>query len=119
METTESRELTRLRRAVAEHARGRDKRYRRHLRERVARWARDRVSAGESIRHVAAELGMRFETVRRWAAAVVLPTARLLPVRVIDELPAAERTLTIIAPSGHRIEGLLLVEVVTILRALG
>jgi hypothetical protein len=77
------------------------------------------MSAGQSIRQVAAEIGMRFETVRRWAAAVALPATRLLPVRVIDEMRAAERTLTIIAPSGHRIEGLQLAEAVAILRALG
>jgi hypothetical protein len=121
MTTTMTSELVRLRRELARHDRGPGRRYPAELRAEVTAWAREQLSAGTSVRQVAVDLGARFETIRRWLAGVDdgsrAPRARLLPVRVVDD--ATGRTVSVISPTGFRVEGLSLVEAVAMLRALG
>jgi hypothetical protein len=55
--------------------------------------------------------------VRRWC----MPTravGRMRVVHVVAE-PSAKREVTVLAPSGHRVEGLSLDEAAALLRALG
>jgi hypothetical protein len=51
----------------------------------------------------------------KWSAEA-RATRALVPVEVIAE-PSSERTVSVVSPSGFRIEGLSLLEATTLLRA--
>jgi transposase-like protein len=107
-----------LRVALASHEAGRGKRYPRELKARIIEFARARREDGTSWAQIAEDLGIAFETVRRWCLAAEPATPRsMVPVRVVAD--GADRTVTIGSPAGYRIEGLTLREAVAVLRALG
>jgi len=106
-----------LRSAIHAHGPSRGKRYEGGLRTRIIAFARSRRDQGASFAEIAEELGLCFETVRRWCQ---LPEQRastaMLPVRVVAE--RQERTVCVASETGYRIDGLTLHEAVAVLRAL-
>jgi len=108
-----------LRRELARVARGRGTRYPAELRERVVAWALSRRRAGASWRSIKAELGQKFDTVRQWCAGTAPKKGRALAlVRVVPE-HAPERHVSVVSPSGFRVEPLSLTEAAALLRELG
>jgi hypothetical protein len=106
-----------LRRALRAHDPARGKRYGTALKRRVIAFAAVERKDGRSWSEISKELGIAFETVRRWC----MPTravGRMRVVHVVAE-PSAKREVTVLAPSGHRVEGLSLDEAAAMLRALG
>lgn len=64
------------------------------------------------------EVGVCFETLRRWCVADGQGTTRaMVPVHVVDD--GGGGSVAVCSPSGYRIEGLSLPEAVAALRALG
>lgn len=86
-------------------------------------FAEQRRREGASWMAIATELGACFETVRRWCGGGSVAAARQLRrVEVVAEpvLQGPVRpALTIVTPSGLRIEGAALDDVVALVRALG
>jgi transposase-like protein len=112
------RSLSTLRAALASHEAGRGKRYPRELKTRITEYARARRGDGASWAQIAGDLGIAFETLRRWCVVVEPKGSRaMVPVRVIAD--DADRTVTVGSPAGYRIEGITLREAVAVLRALG
>jgi hypothetical protein len=111
---------TSLRLALSSHERGRGNRYPSPLRARVVAFAQARRGEGATWVQIAAELGLELETVRRWCLksndAVAAPA--ILPVEIVADSGAAAG-LSIVSPSGVRVEGVTLAEVIAVLRAVG
>lgn len=103
-----------LRRALDAHAPGRGKRYEAALKSAVVKHAIAERAAGRSWATIATELGLRFETLRRWC--VVEAPRAMRRVELVAE--PAVRTLAVVSPSGARVEGLTLEEATALLRAL-
>ena len=104
-----------LRREVEAEPRGRGQLYTDDLRERLTAYASARQSSGASWRDIGAELGVAPETLRRWCAGAT----QMRAVRVVaDRVSKPERTMSVVSPSGHRVEGLSFDEVVALLGAL-
>jgi hypothetical protein len=106
-----------LRCALLAHRPGRGKRYAPEVEAAVIEFAQARRAEGASWQQIASDLGLRFETVRRWCS-VASPERVLKRVEVVDEGDPAPR-LRIVSPSGHRLEGLTLQEAIAAIRALG
>jgi hypothetical protein len=102
-----------LLRSLSAHQPGRGKLYPPDTQARVVEFAQRRRAEGVSWNQIAGELGMRFETVRRWCARA--PTMRAVEV-VAETRPSG--AVSVLSPSGYRLEGLTLEEAVTVLRAL-
>lgn len=104
------RELAELRRAVADLGpKQAGRRVPVRLRSRLVAIVRSRRAAGHSLSALADALGLAAETLSRWLAApapeAVAGVDRPLPVLVTS--PATPPTaLTLITPSGYRVEGL-------------
>lgn len=107
-----------LRRELQAQHRGRGKRYPVELKARATAYAKRRHDAGASYAVIAEELGLGFETVRRWCidAEPTPPRSALVPVEVVTE---SRTPIAIVSPSGFRLEGLDVAEAVAALRALG
>jgi hypothetical protein len=112
------RHASSLRAALASHEPGRGKRYPRDLKARIIEFGRARRDEGVSWERISDELGISYETVRRWCLAAESKTSRaMVPVRVVAE--GTDRPVTVGSPSGYSIEGLTLQQAVAVLRALG
>ena len=107
-------ELARLKRELSQHEAARGIRYDPGLKRRAIAFARAQRQDGASWAHIATELGMNFETVRRWCEE----GRALRRVEVVREEPKVA-TLSIVSASGFRLEGLTLEQAVTAMRALG
>jgi hypothetical protein len=105
-----------LRRALLAHRPGRGKLYAPDVQAAAVEFARARRDEGASYKQIATELGLRFETVRRWCmrAGADRPLKR---VEVVDDGPAREAGLRVVCPSGHRLEGLTVEDAIAVLRA--
>lgn len=57
-----------------------------------------------SWREISEELGLSRTVLQRWLRARAEPGRRLRPVRV--RVPVPSRSYRLVAPSGHRVEGL-------------
>ena len=112
------RELRDLRHHLGAIPRGRGRRIPAALRARVIAWAAARRTHGAGWRALARELGVSAGTLKHWLAPRVEPThaVALRPVAVTDE--PARQPLTLVAPSGLRIEGATIADVIAILRGL-
>lgn len=95
----------------------------RALREEAIAYVARRRRAGATRRAIAAELGASDATVRRYlrAATPASPaspatTRRLREVAVVA--PPAPAALVLVAPSGHRVEGLDVDAAIALLRGL-
>ena len=81
------------------------------VRERLVAFAREQRDAGVGWHRIGAAVGVRGETLRRWCSG--RPSGRLVPVHVVGQ-PA----VTLVSPTGWRVEGLSLTDAATLLRAL-
>jgi hypothetical protein len=114
-----AQDARRLRQELAAQERGRGKRYERALRDRIVAFAERRRREGRSWAAIAAELGARFETIRRWCRGRSDRTTSLAlrPVAVVAD--AAQEGIAVVSRSGLRVEGATLDEVIAILRTIG
>ncbi|MCB9595799.1 MAG: hypothetical protein H6719_23965 [Sandaracinaceae bacterium] len=113
-----SRSLARIRELVAGHEAGRGKRYPASVQREVVRYALRRRDEGASWATIADEVGLWFETLRRWCAREDAgPATSIVPVEVVDDEERAE--VVIVSPSGFRLVGLDAASAVAALKALG
>jgi hypothetical protein len=110
------RELRELQRAIAAVQRGRRRRYPTKLRARISAWVAARRANDAWWCDVARPLGVPAATLKRWAEPVPATPLALRPVDVIDA-PAAG-TVTLVSPTGLRIEGVAIADAIAILRGL-
>ena len=107
---------------------GRGRRYPKRLQRRVVEHYRLRSSQGLSDREIAAELGIPWQTIRRWheqtpQPAVASPDSPAFElVQIVDPAaptaPSARSTLVVRGPAGLCIEGLDLDAVAELFRRL-
>jgi len=84
------------------------------LRARLTAAARKLRSGGASWVAIGEALGVTGETARRWCASASTGTA-LVPVQVAEP---EEQPVSLVSPSGYRVEGLSLEQAAKLLRAL-
>jgi predicted transcriptional regulator len=77
---------------------------------------------GATVREIAEELGLSHETIRRWTKTATR-AAQPVPVRVVagrtaESTKADVRAVSIVSPTGYRVEGLSLEEAALLLRSL-
>ena len=84
------------------------------LKTRASAWIVRERAAGRTVSELARELGIVAGTVLRWSAGV----RAMVPVRVVADAEAA-KTMSVVSPSGFRIEGMTLAEATLVLRELG
>lgn len=113
------RQAIAIRDAISRHISGRGRRYPEQLRARVIGVAQELRREGRSWTEVAARLGTRVETVRRWCVRAdrARAPARMRAVEVVAE--REESRLAIVSPSGIRVEGATVSDVLAVLRAFG
>jgi len=99
--------------------------YRAELRADIAELARAWTSRGNTWSELARRLGISRYTLKCWMQPRTRDaqrSARMRPVRVLDpeSAPAAPPTVTrsLVLPSGARVEGLTMDELITLARAL-
>ena len=110
------RELQELQRAIATVQRRRRRRYPAKLRVRISAWVADRRAKGAWWCDVARPLGVPAPTLKRWSEPTPTTPIALRPVDVIDAPPAG--TVTLVSPTGVRIEGVTIEAAIAILRRL-
>ena len=112
------RELRDLRHHLGAIPRGRGRRIPAALRARVIAWTAARRRRGAGWHELARELGVPAGTLTRWLAPRPehAPLVALRPVAVSDA--PVRPPLTLVAPSGLRIEGVTIADVIAILRGL-
>ncbi|MGE0400914.1 MAG: hypothetical protein AB7T06_29660 [Kofleriaceae bacterium] len=114
----QDREARELRRRVARLRRGRPGfRFSPALRERITAWVTVQRERGAWWCDVAREIGVPAETLKRWATPCST-SSTLRPVEVIDAPPVGTGTVTLVSPTGLRIEGVAIVDAIAILRGL-
>ena len=105
-------ELSELRRALADQGpRGPGRRVPRLLRERLLVAIRQRRARGVGVAELAGALGLSGETLRRWLEDDVEEPPRgghprPMPVAVIGREAQSSGALSLVTPSGLRVEGL-------------
>jgi hypothetical protein len=98
---------------------GRGKRYPEALRARVVSWALRRRNDGAGWEEIKRELAQQHDTVRRWClSAPALTSRELIPVKIVDAATPA-RVVSVISPSGFRVDGLSIGEAAAMLREIG
>jgi len=90
----------------------------RDLKKRTGAWLAERRAAGATVAELAADLGLASGTVLRWSAAEVQRSRALVPVEIVAE-PIAASSMSIVSPSGFRVDGLSFADAVALLKALG
>jgi transposase-like protein len=94
------------------------------LRNKVVELALAWKSSGKSRRELASRLGVNDETLAYWmhrSVSAAKPKTRVRPVRVLDAETANSRpisTRSVVLPSGARIEGLAMDDLIALARAL-
>lgn len=106
-------ELARLKRELSRHDAARGIRYDPELKRQAIAFAKEQRRSGASWASVAGDLGLNFETVRRWCEKA----RPLRAVEIVDE-PVGEG-VSIVSASGFRLEGLTLEQAIAAMRALG
>ena len=89
-----------IRRAVEARTK---QRYSTELKARILQHARRRRAQGASQRTVSAEVGVKWQTIRRWLEAE--QPAAMIPVTVRQPSSSAPEP-AVVSPSGYRLEGL-------------
>jgi predicted transcriptional regulator len=85
------------------------------LKRRAAAWIVKERAAGRTVSELARELGIVAGTVLRWSAGASV--RQMVPVRVVADAAGA-KTVSVVSPSGFRIEGVTLAEATLVLREL-
>lgn len=113
----QDREGRELRRRVARLKRDRPGfRFSLSLRGEITAWVAKQRERGAWWRELSSAIGIPEKTLRRWSAPQLAASASLLPVEVIDAPPAG--TVTLVSPTGLRIEGVAIADAIAILRGL-
>lgn len=97
--------------------RGRTTRIPDEVREAVLAYAKHERARGVAWADIAKEVGVSGSVMIRWASGRRRGRGRLVPVRLLAASPA-RGGVVLVAPSGHRIEGLSIAEGIEVLRAL-
>ncbi|HVJ11193.1 MAG TPA: hypothetical protein VNC62_06440 [Burkholderiales bacterium] len=106
-----------LRGVLSGLSRGRGKRVPDDLKARVRVYVMARRKQDATFVQIGEELGLPMESVRRWTlTSPKAPAHAAVPVHVVAE-PGGR--VSIVSPSGYRLEGLTLQDAVAVLRALG
>lgn len=79
-------------------------------------WTAARRARGDLWCELSRELGIPARTLARWTTTRPGHALALRPVDVIDE--PSVRTVTVVSPSGLRIEGVTITDAITLLRGL-
>lgn len=90
------------------------------LQREVVAWAQRERERGRSWESLAGELGLGFDTVRKWCEGSSV-VARVRPVRVVESVGAAASEppgLELVTPAGYRVRGLTLSQLEELLRGL-
>lgn len=114
-------ELRELRRRLDSIPRGRGRRIPVELRTQVIAWVAKHRKRGDSWSELEEKTGVSLLTLQRWSSSPARRAVMLRRVEVVEAAPAdapAERTVTLVSPTGIRIEGVTIVEVIAILRGL-
>jgi hypothetical protein len=111
------RDARELRRRVGRLKRGRPGfRFSAPLRREITAWVVAQRERGAWWCDLSRAVGVSAETLKRWAAPRADAPMAVLPVDVIDAPPVG--TVTIVAPTGIRIEGVAVDDAIAILRGL-
>jgi hypothetical protein len=110
------RETSMLRAELSRVARGRGKRFSPEFRDRVIEVGRRRRNEGASWQSIGRELGMNYETVRRWC--IQKEPAAMRRVEVVPTPVDAVGSIRVVSPSGFRAEGLTVRDAVMMLATL-
>jgi transposase-like protein len=95
--------------------------YRAELRDDIVELTLAWTSHGNARSELARRLGISSETLKCWMQSRTRDAqrnARMRPVRVLDPEPPPTMARTLLLPSGARIEGLTMDELITLARAL-
>lgn len=113
----QDRELRDLARAIAAFRKRGDARYPVKLRARITTWVITRRELGDWWTDISAAIGIPAQTLVRWCdTGSVAPHGEMKAVDVIDAPPMG--TVTLIAPTGLRIEGVSIDAAIAILRGI-
>lgn len=113
----QDREARELRRRVARLKRDRPGfRFSSALRAEIIAWVTEQRGRGAWWCDLSRAIGVPEETLKRWAAPRASARAAMLPVEVIDAPPAG--TVTLVSPTGLRIEGVAIADAIALLRGL-
>lgn len=91
-------------------------RYPKALHAEALAYDAEQRAAGRSLRSISSELGISAPTLIRWRKEAESPSP-LQPIRLITD-SAAEESLTLVTPSGYRLEGLSPASAAALLREL-
>ena len=105
-----------LRAELSKVVRGRGKRFSAELRRRVVEFGQRRRSEGASWSLIGTELGMNYETVRRWC--LEKGSTALRRVEIVATTTESAEGISVVSPSGFRAEGLTVRDAVVVLAAL-
>ena len=109
-------ELRDLVRALERFRRRGAARYPAELRARITAWVIARRERGDWWREISTPLGIATETLVRWTETSCAAVPEMKAVDVIDAPPIG--TVTLVAPTGLRIEGVSIDAAIAILRGI-
>ena len=113
----QDRETRELRRRVTRLNRERSGfRFSAALRAEITTWTRAQREHGAWWSELSRAIGVPAATLKRWVAPSALASAVMLPVEVIDAPPIG--TVTLVSPTGLRIEGVAIADAIAILQRL-
>ncbi len=92
--------------------------YPEQLRKLAAKYARQRITAGEAIGSIAKQLGVAEQSLRNWMQRTSSDFRRVQVIESPLTEPSDSGKLALISPSGYRLEGLDVVSASQLLRAL-
>ena len=106
-----------LRAELSRVVRGRGKRFAPDLRRRVMEFGQRRRAEGAKWEAIGVELGLNYETIRRWCVASSKTSTSMRRVEIVTAARDPSG-LSIVSPSGFRAEGLTLQDAVMMLATL-
>ena len=112
-------EARELKRELGKQVFGRGRRVPSEIKDRVRLYALGRREQGATLTQISDELGLPVRNVQRWSVTgrAARPGRSIAPVAV-EVIAERGATVSVVSPSGYRLEGLGLDEAVQLLRAL-